>query len=161
MKLLMSLLVLLLAVGVGFLLRHRKKERTFRSTDEFIQWLANEAVKDAAQDGISLDYSVESIKQVETILGKLHDMYAANPKSVSVIGLGSAYGAYVGEVMRRTQPGAHWERDDPAGGEKSYPLIWKSHHLYPMGWCGHRIENGPEDNVWIKYSVLKEKIKEN
>ena len=160
MRLLMSLLVILMAIGIGFLLRHRKKELTFRTTDEFIQYMANEAVKDAARDGVSLDYSVDSIKRVEAVLGKLHDMYAANPASVSVRGLGSAYGAYVGEVMRRTEPGAHWERDDPVGGEKSYPLIWKAGHSYPMAWCAHRIENGPEDNVWVKYSLLKQRAEQ-
>lgn len=160
MRLLMSLLVVLLALGIGFLLRHRKKELTFRTTDEFIQCMANEAVKDAARDSVSLDYSIDSIKRVEEVLGNLHDMYAANPASVSVRGLGSAYGAYVGEVIRRTEPGAHWERDDPVGGEKSYPLIWKAGHSYPMAWCAHRIENGPGDNVWVKYFVLKERADE-
>lgn len=26
-----------------------------------------------------------------------------------------------------------------------------------MAWCYRRIVNGPEDNVWVKYSVLREK----
>jgi len=25
-----------------------------------------------------------------------------------------------------------------------------------MAWCYHRIVNGPEDNVWVKYGWLKE-----
>jgi integrase len=50
----------------------------------------------------------------------------------------------------------HLKRDDPVGGEKSYPIVWGGGHSYPMAWCYHRIVNGPEDNVWIKYRVLKE-----
>jgi hypothetical protein len=64
----------------------------------------------------------ESIENVEKILGGLHDQYTKNPSSVSANGLGSAYGAYIGEIIRRSELGAKWERDDPVAGEKSYPL---------------------------------------
>jgi hypothetical protein len=143
-----------------FLLWKRSKsaERTFKSTDEFIQWLASEAETDAERENhVHLDYSIESIKSVEKILGHLHDQYVANPSSVSEKGLGSAYGAYVGEVIRRSEPGARWERDDAVAGEKSYPLIWGAGHSYPLAWCRRRIIDGDGDNVWIKYSVLKER----
>jgi hypothetical protein len=153
--------VLLVLAVLLFLLWQRSRngvERTFKSTDEFIQWLASEAEKDAEQENhVRLDYSVESIKSVERILGQLHDQYSKNPSSVSVKGIGSAYGAYVGEVIRRSEPGARWERDDAVGGEKSYPLIWGAGHSYPLAWCQKRIINGDEDNVWIKYYVLKER----
>jgi hypothetical protein len=151
--------VALLAVALVWILRSRHREATprkFTSTDEFVQWLASEAVKDARENShVSLDYSVDSIKQVEGILGKLHDQYSQNPGSISAKGLGSAYGAYIGEVIRRSEPGAKWEAADAVGGEKSYPLIWGAGHSYPMAWCYRRIVDGPEDNVWIKYLVLK------
>jgi len=153
------MLLAALLVGGGLWLRtHRKvaSERRFASTDEFVQWLANEAVNDAwQQDHTKLDYSVESIKTVEQILGRVHAQWTKNPSTVSAKGLGSAYGAYVGEVIRRSEPGARWQRDDEAG-EKSYPIIWGSHHSYPMAWCYHRILNGDEDNVWLKYRAIKD-----
>ncbi len=165
MKFALSFAVVLLAVGLGLLLHNRKremmsnsrKELTFSSTDGFIQYMAEQAVRDARQDGVSLDYSVDSIERAERELGKLHDQYTADPSSISARGLASAYGAYVGEVIRKTEPGTRWERDDPVAGEKTYPLIWGAGNSYPMAWCYHRIVNGPEDNVWVKYSVLKEK----
>ena len=155
-------LLALLALGVVFFLLTPRKEvpaRKFSTTDEFVQFMAAEAVKDAAkQDHIDLDYSVDSIKRVEEILGHLHEQYVKDPSSISVKGLGSAYGAYIGEVIRRSEPDAKWERDDAVGGEKSYPIIWgPGHgHSYPMAWCYHRIVNGPEDNVWVKFQVLKD-----
>ncbi len=155
-------LLALLVLGIGlFFLKHRKEARglEFGSTDEFIQFMAAEAVEDAAEkDHINLDYSVDSIKQVEEILGRLHDLYMKDPSTISAKGLGSAYGAYIGEVIRRSEPDAKWERDDAVGGEKSYPLIWgPGHgHSYPMAWCYHRIVNGPEDNVWVKFRALKD-----
>ena len=155
-------LLALLVLGVGlFLLKHRKEAPglKFGSTDEFIQFMAAEAVKDAAEkDHINLDYSVDSIKKVEEILGRLHDLYVKDPSTISAKGLGSAYGAYIGEVIRRSESDAKWERDDAVGGEKSYPLIWgPGHgHSYPMAWCYHRIVNGPEDNVWAKFRALQD-----
>jgi hypothetical protein len=66
----------LVLVGGAYLIRTRAKahaERKFASTDEFVQWLANEAVKEAwEQDHSKLGHSVESIKSVEQILGGLH-----------------------------------------------------------------------------------------
>jgi type II secretory pathway pseudopilin PulG len=139
-------------------LRSRRAGKKFKTTDELIQWLANQAVEDARRgNDVGLDYSVDSIKKVEQILGKIHDQYVKNPSSVSANGLGSAYGAYVGEAIRRSEPSAKWERDDPAGGEKSYPLIWRASHSYPLAWCFRRITNGPEDNIWNKYQMLRDR----
>jgi hypothetical protein len=123
-----------------------------------VQWLANEAVRDARdQNHVELDYSVASIETVDKVLGGLHEQYSKNPSSISVKGLASSYGAYIGEVIRKTEPGARWERDDAVMGEKSYPLIWGGGNSYPMAWCYRRIVNGPEDNVWVKYRVLKDR----
>ena len=69
-------------------------------------------------------------------------------------GLSAAYGAYIGEVIRRTETGVHWERDNPVFGEKLYPLHWGKNQSNPLGWCYERIVNGEEDNVWVKYSIL-------
>jgi len=161
MKPAIAILLATLVVAGGLWLRTRGRaptERQFASTDEFVQWLANEAVSDALQqDHTKLDYSVESIKTVDQILGRLHDQYVKDPNSVSVKGLGSAYGAYIGEVIRRSEPGAHWEQDDEVG-KKSYPIVWgpAAGHSYPMAWCYHRILNGDEDNLWFKYRAMKD-----
>lgn len=49
-----------------------------------MDYLASEAVKDARQENrISLDYSVDSIKSVEHILGTLHELYVKNPSRPS------------------------------------------------------------------------------
>lgn len=162
MKISSLIAIVFLVLAVSFFWRIRKQpteKREFHSTQEFIDFLASAAVKDAReQNHVDLDYSSESIEKVEQILANLHDLYVKNPSSISANGLGSAYGAYIGEVIRRAEPGARWERDDEVG-EKSYPIIWGagSGHSYPMAWCYHRIVNGPEDNVWMKYKILKDK----
>jgi hypothetical protein len=158
----MELVTVILAIMAVFALQYFRKRRkksskkNFKNTDEFVQWLASEAIKDARrQNHVELDYSVESIRRVDDVLASLHNQYLKNAPSVSLNGQASSYGAYVGEVIRRSEPGAKWAIDDPVGGEKSYPIIWGGGHSYPMAWCYRRIVNGPEDNVWVKYQALK------
>jgi hypothetical protein len=161
MKLSSLIAMVILVLCVIFYLTARKKksvEMKFGSTQEYIEWIADEAIKDAKEhNGKQLDYSIDSIQIVEKILGGMHDEYVKNPSSLSVPALANMYGAYIGEVIRRTEPGARWERDDAVAGEKSYPIIWGGGHSYPMGWCYKRILNGEEDNVWVKYRVLRDR----
>jgi hypothetical protein len=80
---------------MGFVLRNRyMKQHQFQTAGDFAQWMATEAVKDAKENNqITLDYTPNSIQNVEIILGQLHKQYVKNPSSISVNGLGSAYGA--------------------------------------------------------------------
>jgi hypothetical protein len=84
--------LVLLALGVALFLATRRKEASgakFRSSDEFIQFMATEAVKDAGgKERIDLDYSVNSIKEVEEILGRFHEQYAKDPPPLVRRGLG-------------------------------------------------------------------------
>jgi len=149
-------LVVLLVAGSLFYDRYQKAQQ-FKSGGEFAQFLATEAVRDAKENAhVVLDCTPESIQTVESILASIHEQYVKNPASISTNGLGSAYGAYVGEVIRRSENGARWERDDPMAGEKSYPLHWGGRVSFPMTWCYKRIVNGPEENVWNKYLALKQ-----
>ena len=79
-----------------------------------------------------------------------------NPSSVHVRGVAAEYGAYIGEVIRRSQPNVYWTRDSKVMGEKSYALHWKAGESYPFTWCEERIANGEEDSIWIKYSALND-----
>lgn len=132
--------------------------RSFQSTDEYIQFMADEAVKDAEKESqIRLDYSIESIKKVDIVLGRLHDQYVKNKTSLRFDALANAYGAYIGEVIRRSEPSIHWDRDDGVAGPQSYPLHWGNGDVFPLAWCHRRITEGDEDNLWMKYYVFKQK----
>ena len=156
------IVILVVIAGLGALVVRRFARRTatlpqeFASTQEMMEWLAGEAVDIAAKNGVTgLDYSPDSIQKVEEVLGKLHEEYKRAHSDAGYNGLASAFGAYLGECIRRTDQGSKWERDHPAMGEKSYPLHWRGGGSFPMAWCYKRITNGPEDNVWHKYAVLK------
>jgi hypothetical protein len=114
-KLLLGLVVVAIAALV-FWMRTRPpkgRQQEFKSTDELIQFEADVAVKDAEkEDHVKLDYGVDSIKQADEILGRLHNQYVKDQSSVQVSVLASAYGAYIGEVIRRNEPDVKWQRND-------------------------------------------------
>jgi hypothetical protein len=127
-----------------------------------MQWLSAQAVDIAEKHHcIRLDYQVESIQMVEEILGKLHEEHEERGAAKGTQGLAMAFGAYIGEVIKRSEPGSKWERDHSFAGEKSYPIHWLGGESFPIGWCYKRITNGPEDNVWHKYLILKQRVQQN
>jgi len=146
------------SLGVWKVVRERGQGApSFTTVEEFIGFASQSAVTDAkTYDHINLDYSADSLKQVDEILGRVHDEYVKNPSSIHLRGLASEYGAYVGEVIRRSQPNVYWTRDSKVMGEKAYALHWKAGESYPFTWCAERITNGQEDSVWIKYTVLND-----
>jgi hypothetical protein len=151
------LVVIVTLLAAAWLHRRRSVPAQFQATDEMMHYLASEAVDIAAKSyGMKLDYSTESIAQVEAILGKLHDEYVEKKSTEGLQGLAMAFGAYIGEAIKRSAPDARWGRDHPVAGEKSYPLHWLGGDSFPCGWCYKRMVNGPEDNVWHKYTRLKQ-----
>ena len=155
-------LTIIIIVGIGLAILRFQRSRVirpqFKSTQEQMEYLAAEAVKMANQNfSVQLDYSPASIEQLEKVLGQLHDEYVRTKPTEGVNGLAMAYGAYIGEVIRRSESNVRWERSDTFGGENSYPLIWNGGSSYVCAWCYRRITNGDEDNVWFKYKGIKER----
>lgn len=158
MRPLLSVVCMLVGIAWSYLSASPPPQKPPKTTQDSIDFLSAEGVKDADREShVHLDYTVESIKKVEGILGDLHGLYAKDHSSVAVEALSLAYGAYVGEVIRKTEPNVRWEKSDSATGEKSPTLIWGEWRSYPMAWCYRRIVNGDEDNIWMKYQGLKER----
>jgi hypothetical protein len=117
--------------------------------------LADEAVQRARDEfQIALDFGPDSVGQVEELLGKLHARRGAREMTDRRLHREAmTWGAYIGEVIRRLK-GGHWEKDDEVCGPNSYPIHYGTGQSFPVGWCGKRILNGDEDNVWHKFQVL-------
>ena len=162
----MKLVVIILAFGslatTAVLIWRRmespaKAPRTFESADEYTQFMSEQAVKDAEkEDQVRLDYSVDSIRKVDEVLGRVHGQYMKDKSSVRIDALANAYGAYIGEVIRRSEPGVKWDRDHHVAGPRSYPLHWGTGDAFPMACCYRRMTGGDEDSVWTKYYVFKQ-----
>jgi hypothetical protein len=104
--------------------------------------------------GIDLDWSDDSVQQVERIAALLHNDYEkTRPSSEQVAPFYKMLGSYIGEVFRRNH-GAKWGwvtlqgNRFPGMQHKPSSLFW------PWGKALSRIVNGPEDNLWHYYQVL-------
>ncbi len=55
--------------------RQGGKRRNFASTEQFVSYASNQAIAEAQKfDAITLDYSIDSLKKVDTILGRVHEL---------------------------------------------------------------------------------------
>jgi hypothetical protein len=116
---------------------------------------ALDAVDLAARNfGVALDWSEDSVRQVEQMLGRLHDELArTRPPQDAVWTFAKAFGSYVGEVVRRHH-GGEWGTVSMGG--QSFPGLEQAGGAlcWPWGKAHNRLINGPEDNVWHYYRLL-------
>ena len=125
--------------------------------DQYMVSLSAQAVERARSSyGITLDYTPDSVKQVETLLATKYELQKTHPMTEQEIAdTTHLWGAYIGEVIKRVHP-AHWVRDSAIAGKDALPIVYedKSGESYPCAWVYHRLKNGEEDNVWIKFHFL-------
>ena len=156
------IIVVLLVVIALFVLGKLLKRGTaierpkIENLDVYMKKLAEEAVDLSKEYNLALDYTINSIEKAEIILGKIHEDFIRQKPKEGVDGLAMAFGAYIGETIKRNSSGAYWEQDHPVGGPNSFPLHWEGGESFTPAWCFRRITIGPEDNVWHKYQVLAE-----
>jgi hypothetical protein len=128
---------------------------------------ANSAVEHARKYwSTELDFSPRSIEDVELILARMHEsiprklyekLYKRGPTPEQMATLSLAYGAYLGEVIRR-EFGGTWNRED-VNGEPALVLVFgPGHKLYPPAKVWKRFTNGEADNVWTSYQLIREKL---
>ena len=101
----------------------------------------------------TLDYSDDSIQEVESILSQLHDHYSQSNDDSGLRGIALFFAAYIGEVIRRKGRGGSWSRNHATIGNDSFPFSWYGGELFLYGWCLKRIFDGDGDNVSVKYRV--------
>ena len=165
MRIILPLLVAFVVVFVLPMLARvwRLYRASRRPAAELMPLLAEQAVANAATHNIHFDYTTDSIQQVETLLAAMHDAYVTDPSAVSVNLSAMRYGAYIGEAIRRSDPLCQndptcgWQTDHHVAGPKSYPFSWRGGESFPTAWCYKRIVNGDEDNVWVKYTLLRDR----
>jgi hypothetical protein len=125
--------------------------------DKYMASLSAQAVKRAGSSyGVNLDYSPDSVKEVEKILAAKYELQKAHPMAETEIAdAADLWGAYIGEVVKRVHP-AHWVRDSDVAGKNALPIVYEDHsgESYPCAWVYRRLKNGDEDNVWVKFHLL-------
>lgn len=125
-------------------------QKTFNSLEEMMLTYATEAVRVASDDhGMDLDFSPESVSQLETVLA------ARSPVSEADLDYEiKLWGSYFGEIFRRRY-GAEWVMalyPDPerraSGGELSMPALdIRGSQLYPLLKIQRRLTMGPSEDL--------------
>lgn len=104
--------------------------------------------------GKKLDFSHESIKEVESILSAFHREYEKTKSEDGLNGIALEFGAYIAATIQRNSGEGVLERDHPEFGEAAFPFHYSGGTIFPYMWCVKRIFDGDGDNVWFKYQVL-------
>ena len=98
---------------------------------------------------IELDYSVASLEHIDAILGQFHsDQVTVNDVAITLF----CFGCYVGEVIVRSIPGAHWTTVAPGTTESSLNSgllvrLPSGTILNPIGKVEKRLLNGEIDSI--------------
>jgi hypothetical protein len=111
-----------------------------------------------------LDYSESSIEHLESILAVFHDdlpkgpaaRRRQGPSDEEIWNMAKMWGGYLGEVIRRRWKG-EWTDKSAAMPDPVYTLRVRDGEIYPPSKVLKRLTDGPADNVWHFYQVLKEK----
>ena len=115
-----------------------------------------------------LDYSEGSVELIEALLSAIHEQMPPEiraqitddgPPPEVIDQFAKMLGGYVGEVMRRNWGGTWKDHSAAFPGELVYTLELGDGggDVWPHFKAGKRLINGPEDNIWDYFQILREK----
>jgi hypothetical protein len=116
-----------------------------------------------ANFGIELDYSPESVKTVEELLGRispqlrrgwLRRFFRIGLSETEVDTICKMFGGYIGEVVRRKRGGVWQIVQNPLGDENVIALVNGDDKIFPPSKVFKRLVNGEEDDVWFYFQVV-------
>jgi len=109
--------------------------------------------------GISLDFSLDSLRHIEDVADHLHRTLPAEVDPARIVNFAKMLGSYVGVVVLQHVDG-RWG-NAPVPGEGFYPglLFPSGGNCYPWAKAHHRLKNGSEDNLIMYAAWLLEKYK--
>lgn len=126
--------------------------QTFASTDEMMAKLATEAVNWVKADrGITLDYSPDSIKIIDEELVRIQKLSAKVQNQSGYRAMSMSYGAYVGEVIRRSNGGAWADQIEGQSGRYLLSIPKYQSIIKPIDWCQQRLQKAEAVSVHQHY----------
>lgn len=129
---------------------------------------AEQAVATGAERfDVALDYSIESIKEVDRILDRQHQqiprglsrLLQKSPPESAIQTSARIWGAYLGEVIRR-QWGGEWSVAETGPYEGSFilSLFDGDFQMCPPAKAYKRLKNGSGDNIWTYLAALNQML---
>jgi len=133
-----------------------------------MQAYAEDAVRMARQFNVDLDYTEQSLEQVERLLGQLHDELqngnmadsAAAPQldQQRMDEMSRIWGGYLGEVVRRRFGGEWTIEKYPAGDFLIVTLNVNGAKVFPAMKIHKRLTNGAADNLLAFYQNVRVRL---
>jgi hypothetical protein len=133
-----------------------------------MQAYAEQAVRLAQEFKVTLDYSEDSVQQLEALLGQLHEELEswsvgksspqAQPESQQINQMAKIWGGYLGEVVRRRFGGEWTIEKYPAGDFLIVTLNVNGARLFPSMKVHRRLAEGASENLWSFYQTMREKL---
>jgi hypothetical protein len=115
---------------------------------------AEQAVAAARKFHSHLDYSENSLMELETILARLADQMPVEDVSETC----KIWGSYLGEVVRR-KFGGEWSIETYPGKQfATLTLNVNGNKLFPSIKVHRRLTEGDGDNVWAFYKMVKGRL---
>ncbi|MGC2694937.1 MAG: hypothetical protein WA738_04020 [Candidatus Angelobacter sp.] len=133
---------------------------THDSVSAMVDDYANKAVAIAREFNTRLDYSENSLMELEAIVAQLAaDLPAGGPPSDELTEMCKMWGSYFGEVVRR-RFGGNWSIETYPGKQfATLTLSVAGNKLFPSMKVHRRIVGGEADNLWAFYKMVKAKLK--
>jgi hypothetical protein len=127
---------------------------------------AEQAVAAAREFEIQLDYSEESLKQVENILERRQipgvapgAATSAAPSDADTEDLCKMWGGYLGEVVRRRWGGEWVLETYPGGNVLTVALSTPGGTVFPSMKIYRRLSQGAAENVWSFYCMMRDRFR--
>jgi hypothetical protein len=120
---------------------------------------AEQAVEKAREFDTQLDYSENSLMEVEMILAQLARDAQGEAASADTVGeTCKIWGSYLGEVVRR-RFGGEWSVETYPGKQfATLTLSIGGNKLFPTMKVHRRLTQGEDDNVWSFYKMIKARL---
>ena len=116
---------------------------------------AEQAVQKAREFNAKLDYSENSLMEVEVILAQLAGQ---TPDGDAAGEASKVWGSYLGEVVRR-RFGGEWSVETYPGKQfATLTLSIGGNKLFPTMKIHRRLTHGEDDNVWSFYKMIKARL---
>jgi hypothetical protein len=128
------------------------------SVDAMAAAYAAQAVEAARKFDADLDYSEDSLTELEAILSRLQQMPAAVPTQEERDEICKMWGSYLGEVVRRRFGGAWSIETYPGKQFATLTLSVGGSKLFPSMKVHRRLTQGESDNIWTFYKMIKARL---
>jgi hypothetical protein len=133
-------------------------EKTHDSVESMVRAYSQAAVELAREFKAALDYTDNSVMEVEVILAQFaQDLAGGQPPADEMDEMCKLWGCYLGEVVRR-RFGGEWGIETYPGKQfATLTLSVGGNKLFPSMKIHRRLTEGENDNIWTFYKMVKTK----